>query len=113
MKKVNEMSDFVWFIIIGILFALLGLIFIGLGWQIWSKQKMNLIISHHSDKVSEENKQAYCRLMGIGVFVMGAGFLLSGICTVSVRSALVFVPMTAGLVSGIMLLAAAVKKYNR
>ena len=107
------MSDFVWFIIIGILFALLGLIFIGLGWQIWSKQKMDLIISHHSDKVSEENKPAYCKLMGIGVFVMGAGFLLSGICTVFVRSALAFAPMTVGLVSGIVLLTAAVKKYNR
>ena len=107
------MSDFVWFIVIGVLFALLGCLLVYLGRQIWKKQKMDLIIRYHCDKVSEENKPAYCRLAGIGVFLMGIGFLLSGICTVWIRSVLTLVPMTLGLVSGIALLAAAVMKYNR
>ena len=107
------MRDTVWFIGTGVLFALLGLLFLCLGLQIWKKQKISLIISYHSGKVSEDNKRAYCTLAGIGVLLMGVGFLLSGICTAFVRSALVFVPMTAGLVSGIALLTAAVLKYNR
>ncbi|MBQ7546902.1 MAG: DUF3784 domain-containing protein [Clostridia bacterium] len=107
------MRDTVWFIGIGVLFALLGFLFICLGLQIWKKQKISLIISYHCDKVSEENKRAYCTLAGIGVLVMGVGFFLCGICTAFVRSALVFVPMTAGLVSGIALLTSAVLKYNR
>ena len=107
------MNDFVWFIVIGVLFALLGCLFVYLGRQIWKKQKMDLIIRYHCDKVSEENKPAYCRLAGIGVFLMGFGFLLSGICTVWIRSVLTLIPMTLGLVSGITLLAAAVMKYNR
>ena len=49
------------------------------------KQRIDLIISYHSDKVSEENRQAYCTLSGTGVLVMGFGFLLSGICTVFVH----------------------------
>ena len=73
------MSDTIWFIIIGILFAALGVLFIWLGWQIWKKRKINLIISYHCDKVSEENKPAYCSLAGIGVFLMGIGFAFSGI----------------------------------
>ena len=107
------MSDFIWFVIICILFVLLSLIFIGLGWQIWKKQRMNLIISYHCDKVSEENKKAYCALMGIGVFIMGVGFGLSGICIVFLRSVSGFIPMTVGLLAGIVLLVSAGLKYNR
>ncbi len=107
------MRDFIWFIIIGVLFALLGFLFIILGWQIWKKQKMELIIRYHCDKVSDENKQAYCALSGIGVLVIGIGFLLSGVCTVWIQSVFAFVPMTVGLVCGIALLLAAGMKYNR
>ncbi|MBQ1322126.1 MAG: DUF3784 domain-containing protein [Solobacterium sp.] len=107
------MSDLIWFVMTGVLFVLLGTIFIMLGWQIWKKQKMDLIISYHSSKVREENRQAYCTLAGSGVLVIGIGFLLSGICTAMSQSVLIFVPMTAGLISGLVLLAAAVMKYNR
>ena len=107
------MSDSTWFLIIGILFAALGILFIWLGWQIWRKQRLNLIISYHCDKVSEENRSAYCSLAGIGVFLMGAGFAFSGICTIFTQSVLVFVPMAVGLAVGIVLLTAAVVRYNR
>ena len=58
------MSDFIWFVFIAVLFMLLSLIFIGLGWQIWKKQKMNLIIGYHCGKVSEENKKPTVPLRG-------------------------------------------------
>ena len=106
------MSDSVWFVFIGILFLLLSLVFIGLGLQIWKKQNMNLIISHHCDKVREENKKAYCALAGIGVFVMGVGFGLSGIGIVFLRSVSALIPMTVGLASGLALLIAAGVRYN-
>ena len=107
------MSDFIWFILIGALFALLSCLFIVLGCLIWIKQKMNLIISHHCDKVSEENKQAYCRIFGIGMLVIGLGLGLSGISAVLLQSAFALIPMSIGLVSGIVLLIIAVAKYNR
>ena len=106
------MTDLIWFILMGVLFALLGSLFIVLGWLIWKKQKMNLIIRYHCDKVREENKEAYCRLAGIGVLLIGLGFLLSGIFTVFFQSVFTFLPMAAGLLIGLALLISAVVKYN-
>lgn len=106
------MSDFIWFVMIGVLFVFLGLIFIWLGWQIWKKLRTDLIISYHIDKVSEENRQAYCTLFGAGVLVMGTGFILSGICTAFVRTVFTFGPMAAGLALGMALLVSAIMKYN-
>ena len=107
------MSDFIWFIVIGILFILLCLLFIVLGFLIWKKQKMNLIISNHCEKVSEENKQKYCMIFGIGMIVIGIGFGLSGICTIFLHSILTFIPMTIGLAIGLVMIILAVVKYNR
>ena len=106
------MNDFTWFIVIGILLVLLCLVFVVLGLQIWKKQKMDLIISYHCDKVSEENKQAYCTLAGIGVLIIGVGFGLSGICLIFSQSVFIFVPLIVGLVLGIALLISAGIKYN-
>ena len=106
------MDDTIWFIAISALFVLMGIVFIRLGLAIWKKQKMDLIIRHHCDKVSEENKPAYCTLAGIGVFVIGIGFILSGICAVLTHSLLTFIPMAAGLTVGIVLLILAGRRYN-
>ena len=67
----NDMGDLIWFVIMGALFVMIGLIFIRLGWCIWRKQKINLVISHFCDRVKEENKKPYCTLVGIGIFIMG------------------------------------------
>ena len=79
MKEV--MGDLVWFIIIGILFAALGALFVRLGLLIRYGQRTDLIIKYHCDKVSEENKKAYCALAGTGVLIIGAGFFVSGVKT--------------------------------
>ena len=107
------MEEFVWFIAVSVLFVLLGIIFIRLGLAIWKKQKMELIIRYHCDKVKEENKPAYCTLAGTGVFVTGIGFILSGICSALMQSVLIFIPMAAGLAAGIALLILAGTRYNR
>ena len=106
------MNDFIWFKMIGILFVLLGIVFIMLGLQIWKKQRMDLIISYHNDKVKEENKKAYCTLSGIGMIVTGVGFLGSAVCLVFKQTSFIFVPMLFGLLSGLILLIIAGKKYN-
>ncbi len=107
------MSDLLWFIIISILLVMLGILFIRLGYEISEKQRIDLIIAYHHDKVSKGNKQVYCMLSGIGVLIIGCGFLLSGICTLSVHSFYAFIPMSAGLMLGIVLLISASIKYNR
>ena len=106
------MNDFIWFLVISSLFILLGFVFIGLGLAVWKKQKMDLIIRYHCGRVSEKNKPAYCTFSGIGVFLIGIGFVLSGICAAFMRSVLIFIPMAAGLAAGIMLLILAGIRYN-
>ena len=106
------MSDFVWFVVFAVVFIVLGVVFIRIGWQIWKEQKIKLIIRHHCDKVSKENEPAYCMLSGIGVFVIGIGFILSGICSAFIQSVFAYIPMTAGLVIGIVLLMLAGIRYN-
>ncbi|MBP5528994.1 MAG: DUF3784 domain-containing protein [Lachnospiraceae bacterium] len=107
------MGDFIWYIIVAALLFVLGILFIVLGLLIWLKLKMNLIISHHCEKVKEENKKAYCRLFGIGVFLIGIGFLLSAVCIPLVKTVFSFIPLTAGIVLGIVLIVSSIVKYNR
>ena len=106
------MSDFVWFVVFAVVFIVLGVVFIRIGWHIWKEQKMDLIISYHCDKVSEENKSVYCKRAGIGVFIIGIGLGFSGICAVVLQSVYAFIPMTVGVVLGTVLLISAIVKYN-
>lgn len=107
------MGDYIWYIIVASLLLVLGIVFIVLGLQIWLKQKMNLIISHHCEKVKEENKKAYCRIFGIGMIVIGIGFLLSAVCIPLLKTLFSFIPLTAGLVLGIVLIVYSIAKYNK
>ncbi len=107
------MEDLGWYLFICILLVLLGGVFAGLGLAIWKKQKTELIIRSHCEKVSAENKPAYCRLMGIGMLAIGAGMILSGLCTVFTHSLLVFLPLAAGLAAGLMLIFLAILRYIR
>ncbi len=107
------MSDLAWVLAVGSLFLLLGAVFAGLGIRIWKKRRVDLIIRHHCDKVKEADLPAYCRLSGIGVLVIGVGMFLSGVLCPFFPSASVFLPMTAGLLLGIGMLAFAGIRYNR
>ena len=106
------MKDNIWFIISAILLIFLSSVFFILGWQIYRKQRIDLIISYHHDKVSEKDRLAYCRLTGIALLIIGLGFGLSGICVLILQSSYSFIPMLLGLVSGIILLIISGIRFN-
>lgn len=62
-----------------IFMSLLGLLFFYLGWLIWKRQKISLIIDYHHVKVAEEDKGAYTAEIGRALILMGVGCLLTGI----------------------------------
>ncbi len=107
------MSDSAWFIVIGAVLALTGAALCWLGAEIWLKHRIGLLHEYHYDKVSEENKPAFCRLAGIGVLVIGIGFVASGLAAALTGSLLGLIPMTAGIAAGTALLIAAIARYNR
>ena len=47
------------------------------GWLIWKKEMISLMHDYHIDKVSAENKTAFCKLAGIGLTVIGIGLLIT------------------------------------
>ena len=94
------------------MFLIIGIILIKLGFEIWKKQKIKLIHKYHYEKVSENNRLSFCRLSGIGVFIIGVGITLSGISVLFTDSLLSFIPMGTGLIVGLSLLILAVIKYN-
>lgn len=107
------MSDFIWFIVIGIILLSAGLVLAGFGLAIGKKQKIGLLHSYHYHKVTEENKPAFCRRAGTGILIIGAGLALSGICTALTGRLLSLVFIPAGLVIGLALLISAEIRYNR
>ena len=106
------MKDLIWFIIIGIMFLLIGITLIVLGLKIWKKQKIQLLNEYHYEKVSEKDKPIFCKLSGIGVFIIGIGIALTGIITFFTESPLSFIPMGIGLIVGMTLLIWTIIKYN-
>ena len=106
------MSDSVWFILSGIILLAVGAVFIGLGWAIWKKQKISLVHDYHYNRVSDENKPAFCRKVGIGMTVIGTGMVLSGVITMLSGSLLSLIPLAAGLAVGTPIMLRAIRKYN-
>ncbi len=54
----------------------LGLIFLYLGWRIWKREDISLIISHHHQKVSEDDKKDYTEEMARAIIFIGIGMIL-------------------------------------
>ena len=100
--------------IFGILiFAVVGITISILGWLIWKKQKITLMHDYHVDKVSEENKAAFCKLSGIGLVLIGIGLLISAAILWLTSSPYSFICFGACFVAGLVLLITAGVKYNR
>ena len=91
--------------------ALVGGLLIVLGLILWIKRAVSILHSYHYKNVKEEDLPAYCRFVGIGLTVMGAGMIVTGIFNL-LYLALWWVPMVVGFVIGFALFLYAQKKYN-
>lgn len=92
--------------------ALMGCLFISLGFIIWTKQKITLIHSYHYKRVKKEDIKAYTKGIGIGVMVMGAGILCSGLIHYYTDFSFGWLGMIISFVIGFTLMAKAQYTYN-
>ena len=96
-----------------IIVAVIGIVFVTLGYLMWKKEKITLLHSYHYDKVSPSDKKVFCKISGLGVIFIGIGLLMTAIIIGITDSALSFIAFALGFVVGLVLLIYAGVKYNR
>lgn len=98
--------------IFGVIIELaVGAVCIVLGLLLWIKQKVSILHDYHYQYVRQEDFPAYARLMGIGLILIGAGIVVTGLLNLAV-SPLWWIPLLAGFVLGFIIIYTAQKKYN-
>lgn len=95
-----------------IILGIIGIVLISLGYLLWKKERISLLHSYHYDKVSEENKKTFCTISGIGIIIIGIGFLLTGFAMDIIEYAWSMLPFTVGFVIGLAMLIYAGLRYN-
>ncbi len=100
-------------IFIIILLLAVGAIIIRYGYIVWIKEDLTVLHDYHSNKLSEENKKAFCTIMGVGLILVGAGIAIYGILLSFSPSIKVLIPMAAGFVIGLVMMVYAILKYNK
>lgn len=98
--------------IFGVIIELaVGTICIVLGMLLWKKQRISILHDYHYKHVKKDDIPAYTRQMGMGLLIIGAGIIITGLLNLACSS-LWWVPLLAGFVVGLVVLYAAQKKYN-
>ena len=88
-----------------------GVLIIVLGLVLWFGRKVSILHAYHYKNVKKESIPAYCRLMGIGLSVIGVGICGSGVLDL-LYSALWWIPLVVGFLVGLTIVYVAQKKYN-
>ena len=96
-----------------IIVAVIGIVFVTLGYLMWKREKITLLHSYHYDKVSPSDKKVFCKISGWGVIFNGIGLLATAIIIGITDSALSFIAFALGFVVGLALLIYTGVKYNR
>ncbi len=108
-----EVMIMVEMVVAAFIVGILGLIFMGLGYLMWRKERISLLHSYHYDKVSPEDKKAFCALSGIGVLFIGLGLVVTAVIIGMTDSAWSFIALAIGFLVGLAFLVYAGIKYNR
>lgn len=96
-----------------IIVGVIGIVFVTLGYLIWKKERISLLHDYHYDKVSAEDKKAFCTLSGIGVLLIGVSLFISAIMIGITDSPWGFIAFVVGFVMGLIMLIYAGVRYNR
>ena len=91
----------------------IGAVILALGYLLWKKEKISLLHSYHREKVTPENKKAFCAFSGAGVMLIGLGIVISGTAMAARETLWGFLPFGIGFAAGLGLLVWAGLRYNR
>ena len=91
--------------------AIIGAVCITMGLLLWFKQKVSILHDYHYKYVKKADIPAYSKQMGIGLVIIGAGIILTGVLNL-LYSKFWWIPLVAGFVIGLVVIYRAQKKYN-
>ncbi len=95
-----------------IITGVVGTDFVILGYLIWKKERISLLHGYHYDKVSDEDKKAFCSVSGQGVLLIGISLLITAVVIGITDSVWSFVAFAVGFAVGLAMLIYASIKYN-
>lgn len=95
-----------------IIIGLIGIVFIIFGYLLWKTERISLLHDYHYDKVSEEDKEAFCTMSGIGIIFIGIGLLITGVLIGITNSSWSFIAFAIGFFAGFTILIYAGIRYN-
>ncbi len=95
-----------------IIVGVMGIVFIIFGYLLWKKERISLLHNYHYDKVSEEDKKAFCTMSGIGILFIGIGLLITGVLIGITNSPWSFIAFAIGFFTGFTILIYAGIRYN-
>ena len=90
----------------------IGIVFIIFGYLLWKKERISLLHDYHYDKVSKEDKKAFCSISGAGIILIGIGLLITGVIIGITNSAWSFIAFAIGFFVGVTMLIYAGVRYN-
>ena len=93
--------------------GVVGIITLVLGLLIWLGERISLLHGYHYDCVKDEDKKAFCTLMGAGVSLLGISLIISAILLLITHSVLSFLGVGAGFAIGLPPIIYAENKYNK
>ena len=96
-----------------LIFGLVSLLFLVIGWLIWKKERIDLLHDYHRNRVSEEDKKKFCALCGLGVGVIGIGMLLTAVLFAVTGKLWSLAAFVLGFLVVIVVLIRTIAKYNR
>ena len=96
-----------------LIYGLVGLLLLALGWMIWKKERIDLLHDYHRNRVSEDDKKRFCTLCGLGVGVIGLGMLLTAVLFAVTGKLWSLAAFVLGFLVGLVVLIRTIAKYNR
>ena len=96
-----------------LIYGLVGLLLLALGWMIWKKERIDLLHDYHRNRVSEEDKKRFCTLCGMGIGIIGLGTLLTAVLFAVTGKLWSLFAFVLGFLVGIVMLIGTMLKYNR
>ena len=91
--------------------ALVGLLCVVLGVLLWKKQMLSILHDYHYKNVRQRDIPAYTKQVGIGLILIGAGIVITGILNLF-YSPYWWIPLAGGMILGLVVIYKAQKKYN-